>query len=217
LETPLQALEREVARFREWADTETKAAILPVSELGGEWEFEYKGWQSLYRAAFDVLDSLPLSEWDEETKALLLFVLARDNEGEIIAEELVSRPEILLILAKASIRSTDAQAKWQIATQLSKLGEGHAAAQSLLETLARDEDEYVRRRALMSLGVVGSPMLESFVDAAWETGDEYQRMAVLTALRNYRSPRLEDFLTRAEFSRQAYLSAHASRIRAEEA
>lgn len=185
-----------------------------VSGLRGEWECSYEDWPSLYRAVDDVLNAVPATEWDGETTQLLLYALARDNEDERIAEELATRPEALLTLAEASLRSAEDQARWQIAAQLSRMNGWPSEAQSLLESLARDEDEYVRRRALMSLGIRGSPSLEDLVDAAWMSGDEYQRMAALAAMRDSRSPRLDEYLSRAELDGRAYLVAQAARMRA---
>ena len=212
--TPKQTLQQQVTRFCEWAEAYAESCDMPVSELGSEWEFEYEDWQSLYQAVFAVLDTLPTYKWDEETDKLLLFALARDNEGEIIATELERRPKALLVLARASLRSAEDQAKWQIASRLSGMSEQPAEARSLLELLAVDKDEYVCRRALISLGILGSPSLEGLVDAAWATGNVYQRMAALTALQGSRSARLNDFLVKADLDGRQYLVAHASKIRA---
>lgn len=84
----------------------------------------------------------------------------------------------------------------------------------LLLQFAHDEDEYVRRQALMALGTLGSPLVEDLAEAAWQTGHEYQRMAVLAALRDVQSPALDDYLARAESDGRQYLLHYAAKIRA---
>ena len=212
--SPREDLARQVALFRDWAEALARSAGRPVDELRGEWACDYKDWQALYRAVFDVLDAVPIADWDGPTTEFLLYALARDDEDERIAEELSTRPEALLAITRAALRSPERNARWQVAAHLSRVSDPPIEARSLLESLAGDGDEYVRRRALMSLGILGSPALEGLIDRAWASGHEYQRMASPAALRDSHSPRLDEFLALAGLDGRPYLVAQAARIRA---
>jgi HEAT repeat protein len=192
-----------VQSFRTWADT-----IFPA-ERSGEWEMEYDDWENLHLAAKAVLrcDS---GAWDGETKELLLFAIARDNEFEFIVNQLNEHQ--LVMLAEASIHSDQRDAKWQLAVCLGRFPLATGLERILL-ALADDADEYVRRRALMVLADVGSPCSESLALNAWESGEEYQRMACLHVLQRLNSPHLPAYLALAEQDGRQYLVGAAQRFR----
>jgi len=146
----------------------------------------------------------------EETDAVL-YAVARDNEVELLAASMSEFPEHLLAAARASVGSSEPYAKWQLAEVLTKNipDEAHV----ILEALSSDDDEYVRRRVLLLLGRLRSPLIEGLVDRAWETGDEYQRIAALHALHDAGSARLQDFLSRAEADGRQYLVENARNLR----
>jgi len=104
-----EQLQLAVHNFRAWAD-----ASFPAERFG-EWETEYDDWENLHLAATAVL-RCETDAWDSETKELLLFVIARDNEVEFIAGLLTERQ--CLLLAEASIHSDQHDAKWQLAVRL---------------------------------------------------------------------------------------------------
>ena len=200
-------------RFRHWAEGISQIVGIPVSHFQGEWECDFEGWTELREAVFRFLIEVPPHQWGAETCDLLLYALARDNEVELIAEEIAMAPGALLVLAKAAIPSAEVDAKWQIAEQLAQTATHLPEAESLLIILADDVNEYVRRRALLSLAKIGFRSVEDLADAAWATDDVYQRIAALTALRDVRSPRLDAFLERAEADERESLVNWAARIR----
>jgi HEAT repeat protein len=77
-----------------------------------------------------------------------------------------------------------------------------------------DEDDYVRRIALMALSDIGSPRVEELVVREWETGDEHQRMGVLYALAKIGSPKLKHYLALAEADGRPYITQYIAVIRA---
>lgn len=192
-----------VQNFRAWA-----GASLPVGRCG-EWETEYESWDQLYLAATAVLRSEP-DAWDSETKELLLFVIARDNEDGVVADQLTE--DQALVLAEASIHSSERDAKWQLAVRLSTFPLA-AGLERILLALANDADEYVRRRALMALADVGSRGSVPLAMKAWESCEEYQRMACLHVLQRLNSPRLPAYLALAEQDGRQYLVGVARKIR----
>jgi hypothetical protein len=82
--------------------------------------------------------------------------------------------------------------------------------------MARDEHEYVRRRALESLAKVGSPAVEELALDAWHRPDEDQehaRMMVLHCLDHIGSLLLEPLLAEAERDGRQYLREFAQGLR----
>ena len=110
-------------------------------------------------------------------------------------------------------------AKWQIAWQLGQLGLSLPRVEPLLLHLTDDEDEYVRRRALLALADVGSAHAADadLIERIWNSDvpwNEYSRMAVLYALWKVGSPYLDRYLALADTDRRHTLVEYAARVRA---
>lgn len=199
----------EVARLRGWAST------VPPDRRRGEWECDYEGWPSL-RSAFEAfLARRAPSEWTREETDDVLYAVARDNEDEVLASALAAYPEHLLVAALASVEGGERDAKWQLAEVLT-----HAVperAHAVLERLSVDDDDYVRRRVLLLLARLGSPLVEPLAERAWQSGDEHQRIAALGALHEVGSPRLDELLdellARAEADGRPLLAGRARSVR----
>jgi hypothetical protein len=200
-------LKRTIGDFVAWAGG------YPVDCRSGEWEVEYERWPEIATAFATYLEKFTPDQWDEEVIDLLIFILARDNEGEILKQELVNRPDHLLALAKASITSTERDARWQLADALGDSRFDSGNAEQLLELFLSDEDEYVRRRALLAMGRRHSPGAEIHAVRAWDTGEEYQRLAALGVLAEINSSLLMRYLTLAEEDGREYLTNYAKNLR----
>ena len=198
-------LEQEVARFRSWADNYGPVRF-------GEWECDYPDWTRLYMAVSDFIANSNVSDWDESIVGLLIYAIARDNECEYIAPLLQALTDKLHVLARAAVQSDENDAKWQLCEQLTHSTEQREPAESLLLAFAADDDAYVRRRAMMALGRIGSSQVETLAEKAWETGDEYQRMAALHALYNVQSEHLPSYLKMAHADGRQSVSAFADRL-----
>jgi HEAT repeat protein len=86
---------------------------------------------------------------DKESTELLLYVLARDNEDERIADELKHAPLALSKILQSALTYPDPDARWQIAMIIPRaLGQ---AARGPLHQLCTDTAEYVRRPATFAL------------------------------------------------------------------
>lgn len=182
-----------------------------------EWETNYEAWPELARAYIDVLDLCSPNDWDQELVDLLLYALARDNEAEVLRDELVLRPDHLLALARAATPGGEADAKWQIADALGRAAASDADVEPLLEGFLQDPDEYVSRRALTALARRGSSQFDDRAVRAWNTDHEYQRMAALDALATRNSPLLGRYLDLAEADGREYLVGLAKSIRSRRA
>jgi hypothetical protein len=204
----LAALAAEVARFQAWAEN------YPVAERGGEWECGYEGWQPLYDTFIAVVQSSSCNQWSDATKAMLLYVIARDNETGYLVEKVAEDPDRLLCLAEHALVAADSDAKWQFAVELGNLNTRISEVEPLLLRFMDDADEYVRRRTLSALADIGSTHTAALAERAWNTGNEYQRMMALYALEKVHSPLLETYLSRAEADGRQYLVNTAAMIRA---
>jgi HEAT repeat protein len=202
-----QALEDEVAQFRAWADA------VPIAERSGEWECDYTDWQGLYSAFIAFVRATPCQRWNEDADQMLLYAIARDNEMEALVKKVARNPDNLICLAERAVVSPERDAKWQLAVELGRLAYRPQQVELLLLEFAHDEDEYVRRRALLALADIGSPKVKEVIESAWETGDEYQRIAVQYALWKIGSQQLDTYLGRADADGRQYLVSYAARIR----
>jgi HEAT repeat protein len=120
----------------------------------------------------------------------------------------------LIALARHRTQSSERYARSQVADALGSVGQEHVAeSEALLMRYVHDGDAYVSRLALVALGRLKSPLVESIVQRAWDTNDEYQRMAVLDALRSAGSPLPMSYLTRASQDGRKYLVAYAEELR----
>lgn len=201
-------LERQVKRFREWASLQVQA---------GEWETYYPHWDDLYAAVLPIALGVSPAQWDEETATDVLYVLARDNEDQRIVEDVSEDGERMLAIAELALQKGEHEARWQVAAYLSNVPQQHAeAAEHLLLRFVTDEDEYVRRRAMLALSEMPSSHehAERLAFGAWETEEEYQRIAALVVLSRVKSPRLREYLLRAREDGRRYVVENAERIEA---
>lgn len=195
------------AAFRLWAER------FPTGGRCGEWEAEYEDWSQVYAAVVRFLDANSPNCWDDEAILDLLYLLARDNETELIRDNLVDRPAHLQVLAQTGLRSNERDARWQLADALGEDAVPDKDALSLLQRFFEDADEYVSRRALLSLGRRQAPVAEALAIRAWHTGFEYQRIAALHVLASLCSPLLPHYLRLADKDGRKHLVSNASSVR----
>lgn len=207
----------EVARFRAWEAT----GIPPVWEWETcVWEWEYPEWYPFLAASMHFIETRSFEDWTPDELDAVLYALARDHEGEVLAEECAARGAGCLIhLTKAAIAKGETGAKWQLASRLGRLDEHQDRAEQLLLVLATDEEEYVRRRSIMSLARLGSAATERLALDAWRRPAEDQhhaRIAALWCLRRIGSEQLSRLLEEAEHGDQVHLRDYARRFRSGE-
>jgi hypothetical protein len=199
-------LRNEVEKFKNWA------SAYPVQERSGEWEDDYPDWSGFHEAAIEFLASSSPDEWDEEDISDLLYAIARDNEVEYLAQEVAKNIDTLLKLSELAIGSPERDAKWQLAAQLGGLSSRKQEAEAALLKLVDDQNEYVSRRALLSLGLLKSSKVEELAERAWKTGDEYQRIAALWVLKDVTSSKLPAYLEEALTDGRQYLVHNANEV-----
>jgi hypothetical protein len=201
-----------VDRFRRWADAHHPGRPTDY------WVFDYDGWDDLHAAVIRFLEDVPVERWTEEQSRAVLDAIHFNDEHLYLAPEIARRwPSLLIPLAEASMRLTSGYAaRWQLAEQLGLMHDAQDDREQLLLRFARDDDEYVRRRALEALARLGSAATENLAVKAWsETGDaqQWSRMMALWALHKIGSSRLTPLLAEAERTQTEYLVKYAARIR----
>ncbi|WP_413378734.1 hypothetical protein [Alkalihalobacillus sp. 1P02AB] len=107
----------EINIFRNWAETADKPF--------GEWETEYLHWDRIYHYVNKLIEDTPVEKWSSDLLNEFLYILARDNECEIILETLIDNPIHLLSIAKHSVSFPDHDARWQIAYGLGEIDENN--------------------------------------------------------------------------------------------
>ncbi|MET4173057.1 hypothetical protein ABIB99_004150 [Bradyrhizobium sp. LA6.1] len=200
-----------VLAFRRWADR------YPVGQRSDEWECDYGEWPAITTAFAAFLDSGVPQHWSAPIVELLLYILARDNEVEVLKRELMAKPAHLLALARLAPHSPERDARWQLADALGSDEFAADEVEPLLEQFFHDADEYVSRRALLALARRRSKRSETLALRAWSTEHEYQRMAALDALSAVNSPLLPSYLDLAQRDGRQYLVNFANSLRAKPA
>lgn len=201
----------EVGRFRAWAD-----ATFP-DHRSGEWECSYEGWGGLYGAVLEFVAARPFETWSPEEVRAVLYAIARDNEMQYLAREVRRQhPALLAPLTRASIEAGERDDRWQLAEELGQFGRAGGEEERLLLRLVRDENEYVRRRALNALARSGSSTVEQLALEAWRRPDpdqQWARMMALWSLHRVGSRLLGPLLVEAERDPREHLRAFAERVR----
>jgi HEAT repeats len=185
-------LHQEVTKFREWVSS---VEYLNSETLNAEDGCIYSEWWHLFEIILTFLTTSINDHWTDREVDDILYVMSWDNECEDLADEIEENSDILIKLANLALNSSEDDAKWQLADRLGNLY--NEPAESLLLKFVKDEDEYVRRRALSALGRMQSPYAEALAEKSWETGEEYQRIAALWVLKDISSSKLGAYLQKA--------------------
>jgi len=144
------SLETELSKFWEWANM-TPDTYIENRGLG-EWEVEYPGWDALYKEANVALEQLN-KEFNHDLAQQLVYALAIDNEAGVVLKSVEEKLENKLRFMRKAIFSNQPQAKWQAAEVLGN-AEVEDREKLLVNLITRDNDKYVKRRALLSLSKV---------------------------------------------------------------
>jgi hypothetical protein len=81
-----------------------------------------------------------------------------------------------------------------------------------LRSFVYDDNEYLSRRALLSLASLKSDKSEALAERAWESGHLYQRIAALSVLNKISSSKLQEYLKKAHEDGREYLVKNTLKI-----
>ncbi|MFF2481252.1 HEAT repeat domain-containing protein [Paenibacillus sp. NPDC058071] len=175
-----QKLDEQVNEFWQWSKS-------VKHEL--EWEASYPNWTILNTIFDSLIGTTDHNEWDQRIINNLLFIIGRDNECELLIHKLTEFPVSFIFLAEKGISYPDRDTKWQLAHYLTECISTHySEAEQIIYRYYDDENEYVKRRALLALGIIKSNYAEKCALNSWNTGMEYQRIAALHVLEQLDSP-----------------------------
>jgi HEAT repeat protein len=174
------SLETELANFWEWADM-TPETYNEQRGLG-EWEAEYPAWESLYKAANEALEQLN-REFNHDLAQLLVYALAIDNEAGVVLKSVEEKLENKLRFVKKAIHSNQTQAKWQAAELLGN-AEVEDREKLLVNLVNRDEDKYVKRRALLSLSKVNHTKAVELAKQYLKDPDPFLKLVAKEIIKN---------------------------------
>ncbi len=158
-----------------------------------------------------MIDQLADRVVSPDMAADLLYVLARDNEAEHVRDHLVQTPSVLSALAIYAIKSSDADAKWQIVVSVAESNLPDAA--DLIRPFLNDEDEYVRRRSLMAYARYAPEEAEKIALQNLTAAFEYTRITALHVLDTVDSSHLASSVDAMENDPSEHVRHNARELR----
>lgn len=176
-----------------------------------EWELEYEDWDALLSATLDVIAACAADSVPDEVADDLLYVLARDNEGEVIREALAKAPGLLAQLGQHAVSVADTEAKWQIAVSIAEARLANAA--ELMRPFLDDDSEYVRRRTLLALAKIAPQQAEALALRDLDDEFEYTRLAALDVLSQVGSEHLDRVLDRLAHDASQHVRTRVQEMR----
>ena len=208
----------EVYKFKNWA----KENYPERNEKNdnGEWELGCtSNFDEMCDAARHIFKSYDSSDATNALVDALLYTVARDNECEILADELIQYGEWFSLLAEKSLESKYINAQWQFAK---RIGKCDSCDNNLIFKFIESSDEYTSRMSLQTMAEIYPEKAEKYAVCFWnrgiyETGtyeDEYQKIMVLHVLRQIKSPLLEDYIAKSMELDYKYLIENAEEIKA---
>ena len=151
-----EKLYKEIHKFIRWA--EKNYPDWGEENDNGEWEFGYGShFDQMYEAAMNIISDTDSKDADEKLIDALLFVIARDNESENLADVLIKHKEWFDLLAVKSVGSKYINAQWQFAKRLGKCD----SCKSLIYEFIESDDEYTSRMALQTMAEIDPKKAEN--------------------------------------------------------
>ena len=208
-------LYKEIHKFIRWADR--NYPDWGEENDNGEWEFGCGShFDQMYEAAMNIISDVESKDADEKLINALLFVIARDNESENLADELIEHKEWFDLLAVKSAGSKYINAQWQFAKRLDKCD----SSENLIYEFIESNDEYTSRMALQTMAEIDAEQAEKYAVKFWNRGkypfgsyeDEYQKIMVLHVLNTVGSDMLAEYLSKAKSMPYKWLKENAERI-----
>lgn len=210
-----ERLLEQAEKFHQWQETTYPEKT--AGEIGGEWEVDYPDWNDIFDAFCQVLTDTEAEQAEKQLLTEMLYLIARDNEGESLIQRTVQHPAWFEVLCRHAVRSSEPEAKWQFAAYLPECPCSQEVKDMIVD-FAKAPHEYVSRRALLAMPVLRSDCVEQFAPLFWKRNcyppelQEYQRIAVLVSLDAIHSSLLPPYLEQARQDGRKYLLEHAERI-----
>ena len=156
---------------------ELRAWQAGVGDQGREPMEHYPAFDELRQAAISALAG---SDTSRDAAAQILEVLGYDSEAELVLDALSSSAERGLPIALAGLDHPSNHTRWQVAEALGRFAT--PIALDALQRLLNDDDEYVRRRALLALRPHDASAARTTALAWLTSHHEYSRLVALDTL-----------------------------------
>jgi hypothetical protein len=140
----------EMQKFWKWAKMNSREYA--SNNSSGEWETQYEGWPQIYAAveSFVEIFSTECEKIPREIVYSVLDAMAVDNECENILDIVSGNKLASFAIIEAGYEYYQPHSRWQVAELIFRIHGNDFEA--MLEYMFRsDSDNYVRRRALLSL------------------------------------------------------------------
>lgn len=192
------SLRKELDRFWVWAKITSKEYAqgeAPKAATQAGWEEDYPDWMKLEKYFWKELERYQHSSDSRYLYNILEFV-GIDNESGIALSVLIDKFDNTQqsAFAKLGYQFLMPQTRWQVSEFLKESNVSNI--KELLEKMiSTDEDKYVQRRALISLGHVDSSLACKYAYLKLTDEDEYLRLVALRILREQNSIRLEEAMS----------------------
>lgn len=154
-------------KFHRWQEAAYPGKT--AEEIGGAWEVDYPYWNDAYAAFCNVLTQIDTASADSVLSNEMLYLIARDNEGESFIYETTLHTSWFEYLCRLAVSSDENEAKWQIAAYLPECKCGQDT-KDLILNFAMDTNEYVSRRALIAMPDLRPDSVEEFAALFWKIG-----------------------------------------------
>ena len=214
----INLLYEKVDIFKSWAKQNYPEKT--EEDDNGEWEIGGP-LDDMVDAVLMVFKNIKCDNATEKLISDILYVIARDNECEIVISELLRYEEWFLLLCRECLDYEYTNAKWQFAKYLADYSKLEGDSKELIFRFVESDDEYTSRMALNTLGKLYPDKAEEYAVRFWERNkyeegsyeQEYQKIMVLWVLKDINSPKLNHYLELAEKSPYKYLRENADEIR----
>lgn len=111
-----ERLLEQAAKFHRWQEAAYPGKA--AEEIGGAWEVDYPAWDDIFDAFCHVLTDLAAEQAEKQLLTDMLYLIARDNEGEGLIQRTVQHSAWFEVLCRCAVRSSEPEAKWQFAAYL---------------------------------------------------------------------------------------------------
>ncbi|WP_394353952.1 HEAT repeat domain-containing protein [Adhaeribacter swui] len=165
-------IQTEILKFWQWA--EMSPEDYSKNRGYGEWEGLYPGWKELEKAIDEAIFKLN-EHFDYKTAEILIQALAIDNEAEGVLEKIEGRLKNYKDFIELVIKSNQPEARWQIAELLGRINLKNRD-EILSNLIIEDEDNYVKRRALLSLNLINPLRAIQLAVKFVDNEDDYLKM-----------------------------------------
>lgn len=143
-------------------------------------------------------------------------ILVSDTFAESFIQSIAFDDKFLVAFACKISTTEHEEAKSELAELLGLVISNKTDAIKVLEICIGEKEEYISRKALLSLAKLGSDTVESHAENAWNTGLSYQRIACLHALNIINSSKLPEYLDYASNDGRLFVVQNMIEIRNED-